>query len=64
MDAKQTEMWLIKESSKGNELAKAYLGLLENATPEMRVYWYNLLGSALNGLASFENLEKDKNRSS
>ena len=63
MDAKQTEKWLKEESVKGSELAKAYLGLLENATPEMQGYWYNLLGSALEGVAAIERAEKEKNRS-
>lgn len=47
MNSKEVEQLLLKDSKNNNSLAKSYLSLLENATPEMREYWFNFLGSMI-----------------
>lgn len=47
MKTQDVEKWLLKESKNNNALAKTYLSLLENATPEMKEHWFQMLGSML-----------------
>lgn len=47
MKAKEVEQWLIKEAKNENPMAETYLEMLNSATPEVRAYWFELLGSML-----------------
>lgn len=60
MNSKYAESLLIAESEKGNDLAKSYLNLLKDATPEMREYWFNFLGNMIKGFEEAQKIQLKK----
>lgn len=47
MTTDKAEMWLMKESEGGNAMARSYLLLLKDATPEIKNHWMQQLTTML-----------------
>ena len=47
MTHQQVQQWLDEKAAKNDVMAQAYLSLLKDATPEMKAYWYDQLGTML-----------------
>ena len=58
MNSKEVEAWLNEEVKNKNSLAQSYLSLLENATPEMREHWFQMLGTILKAVNDSDNVIK------
>ena len=62
MNIQEVQAFLETESSNGNKLAKAYINLLKDATPEMREFWYVFLGNIVTATLKLAEKESEKGK--